>query len=150
GPPAPCARRGPPLRRSRSGSRSASGAAGAPPRASAPGRSRPSASAPVGPDRRRSRPRRAAPRSRRAAGPSWASQPVLAPLCAVVWAASPIFGPRKTYFFRAQSVAMASGRRLAALGGLVALLAPVAAQASAPSSAGQLARALRAPAIAPG
>jgi D-alanyl-D-alanine carboxypeptidase/D-alanyl-D-alanine-endopeptidase (penicillin-binding protein 4) len=44
---------------------------------------------------------------------------------------------------------MGVGRRLAAFGGLVALLAPVAAQATAPSSAGQLSRALRVPAIAP-
>ena len=45
---------------------------------------------------------------------------------------------------------MVLGRRLAALGGFVALLAPAAAQATAPSSAGQLAHALRGPGIAPG
>ena len=45
---------------------------------------------------------------------------------------------------------MAFGRRLAALGGLVALLAPAAAQGTAPSTAGDLARALRVPRVAPG
>ena len=44
---------------------------------------------------------------------------------------------------------MALGRRLAVVGGLMALLAPIAAQASAPTTAGQLARTLRAPGIAP-
>jgi D-alanyl-D-alanine carboxypeptidase/D-alanyl-D-alanine-endopeptidase (penicillin-binding protein 4) len=45
---------------------------------------------------------------------------------------------------------MAFGRRLAVLGGLAALLAPVAAQATAPSTAGDLARALRVRLVAPG
>jgi D-alanyl-D-alanine carboxypeptidase/D-alanyl-D-alanine-endopeptidase (penicillin-binding protein 4) len=44
---------------------------------------------------------------------------------------------------------MALGRRLAAFGGLVALLAPVAAHATAPSSARQFERALRVRSIAP-
>lgn len=44
---------------------------------------------------------------------------------------------------------MAFGRRLAVLGGLVALLAPVAARATAPSTTGDLARALRVHAVAP-
>ncbi len=42
---------------------------------------------------------------------------------------------------------MSFGRRLAACGGLIALLAPVAAHATAPSATGDLGRALRAPAI---
>ena len=45
---------------------------------------------------------------------------------------------------------MAVGRRFAAFGALVALLAPVAAQATAPSTTSDLARALRSPAIAQG
>jgi len=45
---------------------------------------------------------------------------------------------------------MALGRLLAAVGGLVALLAPVAAQATTPSSAGDLERALRVRAVAAG
>jgi serine-type D-Ala-D-Ala carboxypeptidase/endopeptidase (penicillin-binding protein 4) len=47
------------------------------------------------------------------------------------------------------NLGMALGRRLAACGGLVALLAPVAAHATAPSSARQFERALRVRAIAP-
>jgi D-alanyl-D-alanine carboxypeptidase/D-alanyl-D-alanine-endopeptidase (penicillin-binding protein 4) len=45
---------------------------------------------------------------------------------------------------------MALGKRLAALGGLIALLAPVAAQATAPSATGELGRSLRTPSIARG
>ena len=44
---------------------------------------------------------------------------------------------------------MALGRRLAAFGGLLAVLAPVAAHATAPSSSRQFDRALRVPLIAP-
>jgi D-alanyl-D-alanine carboxypeptidase/D-alanyl-D-alanine-endopeptidase (penicillin-binding protein 4) len=45
---------------------------------------------------------------------------------------------------------MSFGRRLAACGGLIALLAPVAAHATAPSTTGELGRALQTPAIARG
>src|SRR5437762_11693613 len=73
---------------------------------------------------------------------------------------SPEFGPRygppapssiseRPRFF-GHNLPVVLGRRLAALGGFVALLAPAAAQATAPSSAGQLAHALRGPGIAPG
>ncbi|TMM10557.1 MAG: D-alanyl-D-alanine carboxypeptidase/D-alanyl-D-alanine-endopeptidase [Actinobacteria bacterium] len=68
----------------------------------------------------------------------------------------PRYGPRapssiseRPKFF-GHNLPVLLGRRLAALGGFVALLAPAAAQATAPSSAGQLAHALRGPGIAPG
>jgi D-alanyl-D-alanine carboxypeptidase/D-alanyl-D-alanine-endopeptidase (penicillin-binding protein 4) len=46
--------------------------------------------------------------------------------------------------------AMSFGRRLAVCGGLIALLAPVAAHATAPTATSDLGRALHSPAIAPG
>jgi D-alanyl-D-alanine carboxypeptidase/D-alanyl-D-alanine-endopeptidase (penicillin-binding protein 4) len=64
------------------------------------------------------------------------------------WAARPIFEFEKSQHF-GHNPGVGLRVRFAAAGGVVALLAPVAATAGAPSTAGELARALRTPGIAP-
>src|SRR5437762_2398679 len=61
----------------------------------------------------------------------------------------PHFRFQKDLDFSGTISAVVLGRRLAALGGFVALLAPASGQATTPVSAGSLGHALRGPGIAP-